>query len=638
MTFLPSGPPLQDFAYVRDLLGEILEVSDRTPQSGIQNNPESAVISDPALAQLLSSGDALIRRFTYDPLYRLTSATGREHDRLADDRPWVDTPKTTDFTRTRTYTERYSYDVVGNLEELRHIAGPTGNYTRMFTLEPGPTPGIAANNRLQRLSVGESDIDYAYDPAGNMLSEETSRSYHWNSSNQLKGFRVQAGAGPASVAALYLYGADGSRVKKLVRRQGGVQSVTNVGGFEHTREDGTENDVLDISDGAARVASIRIGPALPGDTTPARKHYLADHLGSINVTVDADGGIIDREEVLPYGETTFGSFARKRWRFTGQRRDEESGLSRHGARHYAPWLARWTSTDPAGPVDGPNLFRYGRSNPINFTDESGLAPSAGGETPMSSGVNQCRDNESLGGYVGRVTAAREHGENINVAAAKSYLDMLYEAESPRLPTHNDGPSMSATTATAAYQSQLALQQHDRNNELFLQGNNLLRSSPTAWIGYGLAKQFTDDKEILVLSMAAADTAGAIVMARAGRPASVGEREARQPEVFISALPDIGGQLTTGKSPYNQATDPEAALKNCCRMSALRARVHGHRNLEAAGQRRARELRRRDDGESAHRKPCQGCQVTPGNGTHDRLANCPCRTASMRSLRTLERRP
>ena len=35
---------------------------------------------------------------------------------------------------------------------------------------------------------------------------------------------------------------------------------------------------------------------------------------------------INREEYFPYGETSFGSFARKRYRFTGKERDEESGL------------------------------------------------------------------------------------------------------------------------------------------------------------------------------------------------------------------------------------------------------------------------------------------------------------------------
>ena len=73
------------------------------------------------------------------------------------------------------------------------------------------------------------------------------------------------------------------------------------------------------------------------------------------MVIDDTGALINREEYTPYGETSFGSFARKRYRFTGKERDEESGLYYHGARYYAPWLARWVSSDPLGPVDGINL-------------------------------------------------------------------------------------------------------------------------------------------------------------------------------------------------------------------------------------------------------------------------------------------
>jgi RHS repeat-associated protein len=46
----------------------------------------------------------------------------------------------------------------------------------------------------------------------------------------------------------------------------------------------------------------------------------------------------------------------KRYRFTGQERDEESNLNHHGARYYAPWLGRWASADPEGLKAGINLY------------------------------------------------------------------------------------------------------------------------------------------------------------------------------------------------------------------------------------------------------------------------------------------
>ena len=59
--------------------------------------------------------------------------------------------------------------------------------------------------------------------------------------------------------------------------------------------------------------------AHPDDRGPAVQFYLADHLGSSNVVTDETGAMVDREEYTPYGESSFGSFGRKRYRFTGMR-------------------------------------------------------------------------------------------------------------------------------------------------------------------------------------------------------------------------------------------------------------------------------------------------------------------------------
>jgi RHS repeat-associated protein len=67
------------------------------------------------------------------------------------------------------------------------------------------------------------------------------------------------------------------------------------------------------------------------------------------------------EEYHPYGTSAYRSFqssevSAKRYRYTGKERDEETSLYYHGARYYAPWLGRWTQADPAGTVDGTNLY------------------------------------------------------------------------------------------------------------------------------------------------------------------------------------------------------------------------------------------------------------------------------------------
>ena len=46
----------------------------------------------------------------------------------------------------------------------------------------------------------------------------------------------------------------------------------------------------------------------------------------------------------------------------------------HGARYYALWLGRWTSTDPSGLNTATNLYRFSHDNPICFIDLNGQDP------------------------------------------------------------------------------------------------------------------------------------------------------------------------------------------------------------------------------------------------------------------------
>ncbi len=355
LRYHPTGTVLQDFAYDYDLAGNITRIRDRTPASGIPNS--------------LLGADALDREFGYDPLYRLLSASGRECDRPPE-WPWDDRPRGADLTRTRAYTEQYHYDPVGNIERLQHQNGD-GGFAREFTLAPG-------SNRLATVTIGQTPSTYRYDPSGNLIQENASRFFEWDYANRLRVFRTQAGAAEPSVHAHYLYDAGGQRVKKLVRKQGGQLEVTVYidGIFEHHRRvQGSatqENNSLHVLDNQSRIALVRVGDPFSDDSTPAVKYHLGDHLGSSHLVIGSSGGWTNREEYTPYGETSFGSFARKRYRFTGKEKDEESGLYYFGARYYSPSLGRWFNCDPAGIVDGLNIYQYVKSNPLNARDPIGL--------------------------------------------------------------------------------------------------------------------------------------------------------------------------------------------------------------------------------------------------------------------------
>lgn len=351
----PTVPndPLQDLAYEYDLAGNILALHDRTPQSGLPAQP-----------------DLLDRAFTYDPIYRLRSATGRECDVPPPPPPWNDQPRDTDLAKIRSYTEQYQYDPVGNVQQLQHTAN-TGSFTRVFNL-------ASQGNRLATLTVGTNTYSYTYDANGNLTQETTSRRFEWDHSDRIRVYRTQVDGVEPSVHAHYLYDAGGQRVKKLVRKQGGQYEVTvyvdGVFEYQRTVQGNTvcENNTLHVMDNQQRIALVRVGAPFPGDTTPAVKYHLGDHLGSNSIVIDNSGAWINREEYTPYGETSFGSFAFKRYRFTGKERDEENSLYYHGARYYAPWLARWVSCDPAGIPNKTNLYVAFLDNPMKYIDPTGL--------------------------------------------------------------------------------------------------------------------------------------------------------------------------------------------------------------------------------------------------------------------------
>lgn len=365
VTYHPSAPgnPLQDFGYEYDLVGNILQIHDRTPGSGIQNTALGA--------------DGLDRLFSYDPIYRLLSATGRECDVPPPPPPWDDTPRCMDITKARAYTETYQYDNVANMATWKHSyvdsSGNPGGTIRQFTLASG-------NNQLLQLAIGSTNYQYSYDASGNLAQENTDRHFEWDESDRIRVFRVQPSSNPPappSIYAQYLYDSGGQRVMKLVRDQsGGYETTIYINGtFEHQRSvtasSTVENNSLHIKDNQKRVTIVRVGPALPGDPAPAVKYHFSDHSGSSNVVVDDTGAWTNSEEYLPYGETSFGTFARKRYRFTGKERDSESGLYYNGARYYVPHLTRWSSCDPAGVGGGNNPYEYCRSAPTVHTDPDG---------------------------------------------------------------------------------------------------------------------------------------------------------------------------------------------------------------------------------------------------------------------------
>ena len=176
-------------------------------------------------------------------------------------------------------------------------------------------------------------------------------------------------------------------------------------------------------DDQQRIALVRVGAAHPDDRGPAMAFHLGDHLGSSNAVVDFTGTLINREEFTPYGETSFGSFARKRYRFTGKERDEESGLNYHEARYALVWLGRWASCDPTGAAGGINQYQYAAANPMAFRDPGGTQPThpPNSDSAKATGIDDGSPNQCVAETPSSPFSVSKFSETIYKAKAGEHV-------------------------------------------------------------------------------------------------------------------------------------------------------------------------------------------------------------------------
>jgi RHS repeat-associated protein len=393
----PAGWPgcqVQNLRYTYDPAGNTTHVRDDAQQTVFFRNRRVEPSAD----------------FTYDAVYRLIEATGREHLGQTGGVPNAPTPHSyDDFARLRLqhpedgnamgrYVERYSYDAVGNVETIRHKGSDPANpgWTRTYTYaETSQLEPAAHSNRLTSTTVGGRTETYSsaadgYDASGNLLRMPHLQVMRWDFHDQLRMTQRQpADAGDVDgqlhngERTYYVYDSSGERVRKVTESSAGQLKDERVylGGFELYRRAGgdpLERETLHVMDDEHIVALVetRIAGTEPGVPRRRVRYQFGNHVGAGSLELDEAAQVISYEETTPYGSTSYQAVSGQtvspnRYRFTGKERDEESGLYYHGARYYACWIARWISCDPSGLVDGPCLYAYCRGNPIMLRDPSG---------------------------------------------------------------------------------------------------------------------------------------------------------------------------------------------------------------------------------------------------------------------------
>jgi RHS repeat-associated protein len=282
--------------------------------------------------------------FTYDALNRLTSAQNAGTDCIA---------KVLQ-NKSEYWGNNYGYDAWGNM--LQKTITKCGAENLQVTAD--------AHNWIHASGAP----DYQYDAAGNMTYDATAGlSYTFDQENRL------TGAGGYT----YTYDGDGNRVRKSngnLAASGTLYWAMTPGVVAETDLAGTTKSEYVFLDGE-RVAR-RDGVNGAGGVF----YYFSDHLKTASVITDSAGVIKAESDYYPWGgELQFVNNDTNDYKFTGKKRDIETGLDYFGARYYSNGLGRWVSVDPKGIAlrhllnpQKLNKYNYVLNNPVGAFDPDGM--------------------------------------------------------------------------------------------------------------------------------------------------------------------------------------------------------------------------------------------------------------------------
>ncbi len=360
-----DGQLLQHLLYDYDPVGNVLRIEDRTQPTRCYAGQRIEPVST----------------YQYDTLYQLIQATGTESAKLNQGPVFPSFQCPLDLTQLANYTQTYRYDASGNLLQLTH----TGTQSHSRTLITSQT----SNRSLPVINdrpPDEAAIAAAFDANGNLNELQAGQAMSWDWRNQLQQVRPVVRAAGDDDKERYIYDASGQRLRKIhtTKAKAVVHSaeVRYLPGLEVHSNSATAETlhviVTQAGRNEARVLHWQAGQP-EGLENDQVRYSFADHLGSGTLELDNNARIISQESYYPFGGTSWWAgrstveASYKTIRYSGKERDA-TGLYYYGLRYYAPWLQRWINPDPAGTVDGMNLYRFVRNSPLRFADQQGAAP------------------------------------------------------------------------------------------------------------------------------------------------------------------------------------------------------------------------------------------------------------------------
>ncbi|PDO87654.1 RHS repeat protein [Kosakonia pseudosacchari] len=362
---------LQDLRYEYDPVGNVLVITNDAEETRFWRNQE--VVPE--------------NRYTYDSLYQLISATGREMANAVQQGSSFPPYSSFDDATYTNYSRTYTYDNAGNLTQIRHSAPASGNsYTTSITVSDRSNRAV-----LSTFTENPADVEALFTAGGQQKQLLPGQTLQWTARQELQQVTPVTRDGAADDKESYRYDAASQRIVKVTSQLTGnttqTKQVIYLPGLELRSSATEELQVITVGEaGRAQVRVLHWESGQPDGISNDPIRYSYDNLtGSSSLEVDSNGELISQEEYYPFGGTAlFAARSQleadyKTIRYSGKEQDA-TGLYYYGYRYYQPWAGRWLSADPAGGIDGLNLFRMVRNNPVRYRDNNGLQPN---ENPAS---------------------------------------------------------------------------------------------------------------------------------------------------------------------------------------------------------------------------------------------------------------
>ncbi|MBS0623449.1 MAG: DUF687 family protein [Verrucomicrobia bacterium] len=239
-------------------------------------------------------------------------------------------------------------------------------------------------NSLNQL-IAQAKAEFSYDPQGNLLRKTLDGEESQFESNILS--QLTAIEKPDQTYLSFSYDPFGRRAIKKTYDSKEKNKKT----LFTTRSFYIGFHELGILNEKGAIKKLRV-PGIAGSQISLKSIAIEIESQTFAILHDIFGNVIalldpaSREIVESYTYSAFGtekiynayqkqissSALGNHWRYAEKPIDEETGLIYFGFRYYDPSIGRWISKDPAGFIDGPNLYAYCHNNPLRCYDPFGL--------------------------------------------------------------------------------------------------------------------------------------------------------------------------------------------------------------------------------------------------------------------------